>query len=214
MLCIIADDHPIYRSPIVSVFQKEFNDAKIIEADSLDGLYDVVGKKLKPDLILLDLNMPGVQGYSGLIFLQGIYPETPIIIVSANATEEIVLTSLEYGAKAFVSKSSSIETIIEKINMVLRGDECNSLENLSQTKVSDQDKDMVLKIKLLTPRQFQILMLVAKGYLNKQIADELFISLSTVKNQVSTILKTLCLSSRTHIAVVVKRLDVNEKDLF
>lgn len=209
MRCLIAEDHPLYRDAIINLIQKAFAEIEVIEAHCLNDLQDVVSKKNHFDFVLLDLNIPGVYGFSGLLFLQGQLPKTPIIVISANESNEIIKKAYSYGAAAFVPKSSSTNKIIDAITKAINGEK--TVINIDANEEYEEDIKIYNNIKNLSPRQFEILIMLTDGLLNKQIAAELNLSISTVKCHISAIIKTLGVRTRTHAALIAKKLDVSDK---
>ncbi|THB68104.1 MAG: DNA-binding response regulator [Gammaproteobacteria bacterium] len=207
MICLIADDHPMYRSAIAGMLRLDFPEFELLEASSMKEIMKISDNKVKPDFVLLDLTMPGVSGFSALLFSLSAWPDASVIILSANTSNDVADKSIAFGASAFVSKQAAADEVAETIRRVINSEE-KIIVGLE--KLITEDSIMAGKLKKLTPRQFEIVLLVAEGYLNKQIADKLFLSLSTVKNQVSTILKFLELSSRTHLALVMKKFEVED----
>lgn len=209
MRCLIAEDHPLFRDAIKGLLQKAFPEIEISEAHCLKSLQSVVDNSNHFDFVLLDLNIPGVYGFSGLLFLQGQLEDTPIIVISANESPDIISKAYNYGADAFIPKSSSTEIIINTITKAMNG------EKIEQPFVdgieSQEEIETYKNIKKLSPRQFEILLMLTGGLLNKQIAAELDLSLSTVKCHISAIIKTLQVNTRTHAALIAKKLDISDK---
>lgn len=209
MKCLIAEDHPLFRDAIKGLLTQAFSDISITEAQCLKSLQQAVENDNDFDFVLLDLNIPGVYGFSGLLFLQGQLEETPIIVISASESPDIIQKAHSYGASAFIPKSSSTSIIVDTINKIMNGEEIKP----PQDKLTDSQDDLETyqNIKKLSPRQFEILLMLTDGLLNKQIASELDLSLSTVKCHISAIIKTLGVNTRTHAALIAKKLDVSDK---
>ena len=160
------------------------------------------------DLILTDLAMPGSQWLEALQKIHHQLPETPIIILSAVFDKEIVQKSIELGAAGYIPKTSSNAVIISAINLVLSGGVYIPKELLQDTLQNDfnmlkeieklpETDDISEKVKILTPRQIDVLRLIAKGKSNKQIAFDLGLSEGTVKLHITAILKILNVYNRT-----------------
>lgn len=209
MKCLIAEDHPLFKDAIKRLLAQAYTDISISEAQCLKSLQQVVESTDGFDFVLLDLNMPGVYGFSGLLFLQGQLKEVPIIVISANDSQEIIQKAHNYGAAAFISKSSPTEIIIDTINKIMNGEEIIPSSQIPTD--SQDDLTAYQNIKKLSPRQFEILLMLTDGLLNKQIASELNLSISTVKCHISAIIKTLGVNTRTHAALLAKKLDVSDK---
>lgn len=208
MRCLIAEDHPLFRDAIKGLLQKAFPGIDIYEAHCLKNLQSVVETTNRFDFVLLDLSIPGVYGFSGLLFLQGQLKDTPIIVISANETGKIINKSLNYGAAAFIPKSSSTEVMLDTIKKVLNGE--NTEKPFIECDESREDIEISSNIKKLSPRQFEILLMLTDGLLNKQIASNLNLAVSTVKCHISAIIKTLGVNTRTHAALIAKKLDISD----
>ena len=119
---IVADDHPLFREALIHAIGNCVEEAAIIEADSLDTLQDVVQANPEADLLLLDLNMPGVSGFSALAYIRNNHASLPTVIVSAMDDPAVIRRSIQHGASGFIPKSSAIATLEEGIRAVLDGE--------------------------------------------------------------------------------------------
>ena len=108
----IVDDHPLFRDALKQTLAASFDDLRISEAGSLEGLSTLI-EAGDVDLVLLDLSMPGVQGFSGLIYLRSLSPQIPVVIVSANESPAVIRRCLEFGASGFIPKSLGVSRIRE-----------------------------------------------------------------------------------------------------
>jgi DNA-binding NarL/FixJ family response regulator len=210
---IVADDHPLFRAAIKEALEAEQGETNFLEANSFESLQDLVEENREVDLVLLDLHMPGVSGFAGLVYLCKRYPSVPVVIISANEDPLVVQRALEHGAAGFIPKSSSIDTITEAIGAVLMGEIWSpdaSQSNLPGSNVSEMA--MAERMSQLTPQQFKVLMMMSQGLLNKQIAYELGVSEATVKAHVTAIMSKLGVSNRTQAVLAANRLNVNSPD--
>jgi DNA-binding NarL/FixJ family response regulator len=210
---IVADDHPLFRAAIKEALEAEQGETNFLEANSFESLQDLVEENREVDLVLLDLHMPGVSGFAGLVYLCKRYPSVPVVIISANEDPLVVQRALEHGAAGFIPKSSSIDTITEAIGAVLMGEIWSpdaSQSNLPGSNVSEMA--MAERMSQLTPQQFKVLMMMSQGLLNKQIAYELDVSEATVKAHVTAIMSKLGVSNRTQAVLAANRLNVNSPD--
>ena len=103
---LIADDHPLFREAIINVIENSFEGCQTLETEDLDSALEIAQNEEELDLILLDLNMPGMNGLNGLITLRNDLPTVPVVIVSAEEDKQIVLQAITYGAVGFITKSS------------------------------------------------------------------------------------------------------------
>ena len=207
---IIADDHPLFRAALKQAVAQAVSGAEIIEADSLESVRGCVEANSDADLVLLDLHMPGAQGFSGLVFLRGQYPGVPVIVVSGSEQMHVMKRALDFGASGFIPKSSPLETISEAIVAVLEGNEWlpQELEASMGDLVTDEDQKFADAIASLTPQQFRVLTMLTEGLLNKQIAYDLSVSEATIKAHVTAILRKLGVHSRTQAVISAQRLSV------
>ena len=206
----IVDDHPLFRDALRQALSDKFSDLIISEAGSLDGLSGALEGKSETDLVLLDLAMPGVKGFSGLMYLRAQYPEIPVVVVSANEDPSAIRRCIEFGASGFIPKSLPVETIREAVRTVLEG-EVWTPPDLDLGEVGDgESADLVARLATLTPQQVRVLMMLSEGLLNKQIAYKLSVSEATIKAHVSAILQKLGVDSRTQAVIAVNKIEGQE----
>lgn len=211
---LIADDHPLFREAITNVIQSAFPDSQTQETDDLDTALAQALEQDDIDLILLDLNMPGMHGLSGLMNLRNQAPTIPVVIVSAENDKQIVLQAITYGAVGFISKSSSREEMTRALTQILSGSVYLPSDIIRSTR-SDPDHSRSQKqaslppelLESLTRRQLLVLERMAKGESNKQIAYHLDIAETTVKAHVSAILRKLGVHNR--VQAILSASDIN-----
>ncbi len=202
----IVDDHPLFRGALNQALSASMN-AEFQEAGSLDQLNEQLEKSKDVDLVLLDLNMPGVQGLSGLMFLRAQYPEVPVVVCSANEDPGTIKRCIEFGASGFVPKSQPIERIRDAVKKVLGGEVWTPPEIDLSAALDEETSDMLSRLSSLTPQQVRVLMMLSEGLLNKQIAYKLSVSEATIKAHVSAILQKLGVDSRTQAVIAVNKID-------
>ncbi|MCH9806131.1 MAG: response regulator transcription factor [Alphaproteobacteria bacterium] len=205
----IVDDHPLFRGALNQALSSSLN-TSIQEAGSLDGLSKQLESSKDIDLVLLDLNMPGVQGLSGLMFIRAQYPDVPVVVCSANEDPGTIKRCIELGASGYVPKSQPIEQIREAVGKVLNGDVWTPPEIDLSGELDEQTTDMLSRLSTLTPQQVRVLMMLSEGLLNKQIAYKLSVSEATIKAHVSAILQKLGVDSRTQAVIAVNKIDSRE----
>ena len=203
---LIVDDHPLFRDALRQALSGGGSDLEISEAGSLDSLIAHLTRHEGCDLVLLDLRMPGVQGFSGLIYLRTEYPNIPVVVVSANEESGVVRKSLDLGASGFIPKSSDTRTIIEAVGTILQGGIWSPPGVGLETPVDPETTDIANRVATLTAQQIRVLMMLKTGLLNKQIAHELRVSEATVKAHVSAVLQKLGVASRTQAVIAASRL--------
>nr|WP_321982915.1 response regulator transcription factor [uncultured Cohaesibacter sp.] len=207
---IIADDHPLFRGALRQTLETIFDQIAIHEAGTLEA----VGEKLEQfedmDLVLLDLSMPGVRGFSGLLYLRAQYPAIPVVIVSASEDVPTIRRCMEFGASGFIPKSLPIDDIAQGIRAVLNGETWVPESIDLSAPYSDEITDLVERLNTLTPQQVRVLMMLSEGLLNKQIAYELSVSEATVKAHVSAILQKLNVDSRTQAVIAAAKIEAGQ----
>ncbi len=205
---IIADDHPLFRAALKQAVTQAVPEVEVIEADSLTALQETVEDHNDADLVLLDLHMPGTNGFTGLVFLRGQNPSMPVVVVSGSEEPRVMKRAIEYGASGFIPKSAPLDVISDAISAVLEGEIWLPQEVADGDAVSDDDAEFAAKLASLTPQQFRVLMMLTEGLLNKQIAYELSVSEATIKAHVTAILRKLGVHSRTQAVIEASRLGV------
>jgi DNA-binding NarL/FixJ family response regulator len=208
---IIADDHPLFRGALRQSVASIMPQARVMEASGMDELNATLSQERDVDLILLDLTMPGVQGFSGLMSLRAQYPELPVVIVSATEEPTVIRRAMDFGASGFIPKSIDIDSIGGAIQAVLAGDTWTPPDvDLSATEDAET-ADLVRRLGTLTPQQVRVLTMLSEGLLNKQIAYELGVSEATVKAHVSAILDKLGVDSRTQAVIAASKIGVTQR---
>ena len=201
---IIADDHPLFREALRQILSQDMPEVELVEAGTLDEVTAAISEN-GADLILLDLKMPGVQGFSGLIYLRARFPEIPVVVVSASEEDHVIRRAMAFGASGFIPKSSSAAQMRDAMRAVLAG-EVAVPEGVSLD-ADDEMDDTARRLSTLTPKQMRVLMMLREGLLNKQIAYELGVSEATIKAHVSAILQKLGVESRTQAVIAASRAD-------
>lgn len=203
---IVADDHPLFRGAVRSALLAVRPDAEVLEAGDFESATRLVVENPEADLVLLDLNMPGSSGLSGLITLRAAQPTVPVVVISAIDDGVTVRRALELGASGYVSKSAGMDEIREAITIIMDGG-VSTPKNLELIKEPDPEvADLIPRIQSLTPQQKRVLAMLAEGLLNKQIAYELSVSEATIKAHVSAILQKLRVDSRTQAVIKLSKL--------
>ncbi|MEE9586728.1 MAG: response regulator transcription factor [Hyphomicrobiaceae bacterium] len=207
---IIVDDHPLFRDALRQALATGMDGLEILEAGGLEELTNLLAGAPDIDLVLLDLSMPGVRSYSGLMYLRAQHPELPVVVVSAAEEPSTIRRCLEFGASGYVPKSLPVDQIRSAIEHVLKGEVWSPPDvDLNATDDGEADQ-LVAKLSTLTPQQVRVLMMLGEGLLNKQIAYELGVSEATVKAHVSAILQKLGVDSRTQAVIAVNKIESGE----
>ena len=207
---IIADDHPLFRGALREAVAGLFERADIGEAGSFDEVAKLLEHGGEVDLILLDLTMPGVRGFSGLMYLRAQYPSVPIIVVSANDDPSVIRRCMDLGTSGFIPKTLGIDDMRAAIKRVLEGGLWTPPDVDLGSGADAEAANLMARLTSLTPQQVRVLMMLSEGLLNKQIAYELDVSEATVKAHVSAILQKLGVESRTQAVIAAAKIEVGQ----
>lgn len=202
---LIADDHPLFRGALRAAISGPFASAHIAEAGSFGDVTADLEQRPDTDLVLLDLKMPGVSGFSGLLYLRAQYPGVPVIVVSALQEPDIIRRCMGFGASGFIPKTLEVDGMRDAIRTVLDGGSWTP-PDLSLAAEDSETADLARRLSSLTPQQVRVLMMLSDGLLNKQIAHELGVSEATVKAHVSAILLKLGVESRTQAVIAAAKI--------
>jgi DNA-binding NarL/FixJ family response regulator len=207
---IVADDHPLFRAAIREALKARHQVTRFLEASSFESLQELVDEQQEVDLVLLDLHMPGVSGFAGLVYLCKQYPSVPVVIISANEDPTVIRRALRHGAAGFIPKSTNIETIMEAIDQVLMGEVWSPSPAAAHPGIENgSELELAERMGQLTPQQFRVLMMMSQGLLNKQIAFQLGVSEATVKAHVTAVMNKLGVSNRTQAVLAASKLAVS-----
>ena len=204
---LVADDHPLFRTAVLHVLRERLPQFRTLEAASAATLGAALQEHPEVELVLLDLSMPGARGFSALLHVRGEYPELPVVIISSNDHPRVIRRAQQFGAVGFIPKSAPAEALGAAIEAVLAGD---SWFPPMAAERSEADAELAARLAQLTPQQFRVLLYLADGLLNKQIAAEMGLAENTVKVHVTAVLRKLACHSRTQAAVLVKGLETED----
>ncbi|MCD5410521.1 MAG: response regulator transcription factor [Clostridiales bacterium] len=200
---LIVDDHSLVREGLKQILELE-NDMKIVGEAGNGEEAIVILNQVKPDIVILDINMPKMNGIQTLRRMKDIDVTTKIIMLTFHEEEEYLRETLNLGANGYVLKDAESESLTKAIREVYVGGTsipqnimtCDFEKQTTYGRnVDEKGKDR------LTKREYEVLTLIAEGISNKEIAGRLFISEKTVKNHVSSILKKIGVSDRTQAAI-------------
>ncbi|MGC1778128.1 MAG: response regulator transcription factor [Xanthobacteraceae bacterium] len=207
---LIADDHPLFRGALREAVNGLFDRVDVAEAGSFEEIPEILERGVDVDLILLDLRMPGVRGFSGLMYLRAQYPHLPIVVVSANDDPAVIRRCMEFGASGFIPKTLGIEAMRQAIARVLEGGVWTPPDVDLHGGSDAETAATIARLATLTPQQVRVLMMLSGGLLNKQIAHELGVSEATVKAHVSAILQKLDVESRTQAVIAAGKIEAGQ----
>lgn len=195
---LIADDHPLFRQALTYIAESHFTLNEIIHTASHDETIEKLNTN-DIDWLFLDLNMPGSDGINTLSTIRKNFPKLPIIIVSANESQEIVSACFKHNIAGFIGKSTPPGEIDVAIEKIIQGEQ-HSPDFDPSTSSSDS------KIDQLTASQLNILFQIGMGKLNKQIAADLNVTEATIKAHITQIYKKLNINNRTQAALIAKKI--------
>lgn len=181
-------------------------------AGDLEDLRQQLRETKSVEMVLLDLNMPGTTGFSGLMSIRSEFQDIPVIVVSASEDPTTIRKCIELGASGFIPKSSGVENIVEGIKAVQSGEVWTPPNIDIDADMDEASTELLGRIQSLTPQQTRVLSMLAEGLLNKQIAYELGVSEATVKAHVSAVLLKLDVDSRTQAVIVMNKIGANLSD--
>lgn len=204
---IVADDHPLFRSAMKQVVEGILGN-NILEAASFGETLILLKHNPDVDLVFLDLKMPGNEGLTGLTTLRNSFPDILVVIVSAEENPVMVRKAMDFGSIGYIPKSTPLPIIADAVRQILDGEQWLPDDMFNQVSQLDgsQDQAFASKLEQLTPHQYRVLQLMADGLLNKQIAYQLQVSESTIKQHVSAVLHKLGFNNRTQAGVLFKQI--------
>ncbi len=207
---MIADDHPLFRGAMREAVTGLFERIDIAEAGTFNEVAELLERGSDVDLVLLDLTMPGVRGFSGLMYLRAQYPSVPVIVVSANDDPAAIRRCMEFGASGFIPKTLGVEAMRTAISRILSGGVWTPPDVDLSAGSDAETAELMARMATLTPQQVRVLMMLSEGLLNKQIAYQLGVSEATVKAHVSAILQKLGVESRTQAVIAAAKIETGQ----
>ena len=207
---LIADDHPLFREALKGAVQRVIPGVQLMEADSVEALYALAEQHPDADLVLMDLNMPGAQGFNALVYLRSLHPQLPIVVVSAREEATVMRRALDHGAFGFIPKSADSDTIGHALGTILDGERWAPAEAHNVPPTPNEEREVGQRLRELTPQQFRVLQMLGVGRLNKQIAYDLGVSEATIKAHVTAILRKLGVTNRTQAVLMAGKLAIDD----
>lgn len=207
---VIADDHALVRSALRLILEGDPDLAVLGEAADGQGALDAA-RRLRPDVILLDLHMPGRDGVWAAQRISELVPEVRVLVLTAFDTDRLVSSALRAGAVGFLLKDGSPEQLLEAVHSAASGERPFSAAVLEQLVAATAMKAPSCQApSSLTEREREVAVLVAQGLVNSEIADHLGIGPATVKTHVSALLEKFGVRNRVQLAVVVAQCQLAE----
>jgi DNA-binding NarL/FixJ family response regulator len=204
---LIADDHPLFRGALREAVSGLLEKVDIAEAGTFDEVTELLEHGGDIDLIFLDLTMPGMRGFSGLMYLRAQYPSVPVTVVSANDDPTAIRRCMEFGASGFIPKTLGVDAMRSAVSRILGGGVWTPPDVNLRAGADTESAELMARMATLTPQQVRVLMMLSEGLLNKQIAYQLSVSEATVKAHVSAILQKLGVESRTQAVIAAAKIE-------
>ncbi|OCA88263.1 DNA-binding response regulator [Bacillus sp. FJAT-27225] len=213
---VIIDDHQLFREGVKRILEFEKSFDVVAEGDDGTSALDLI-KEHDPDVVIMDINMPNLNGVEATALVMERYPETKIIILSIHDDENYVMHALQTGARGYLLKEMDADALIEAVKVVAAGgsylhpkvthnlvNEYRRLVGAAEESAAAglQQTEIRRPLHLLTRRECEVLQMLADGKSNRGIGEALYISEKTVKNHVSNILQKMNVNDRTQAVVV------------
>lgn len=203
---IIADDHMMIREGLKQLLELDGTMKVIAEANDGEECLNLLNKKIHPDILLLDINMPKKNGIEVLEYIKQNKISVKVLILTVHNEVEYLLKAVDIGIDGYLLKDSSYDELKEAIDVVISGNTYIQPSLLPALNESMEDYALDKeKIECLTKRELDVLRLISEGCSNKKISDELTISERTVKNHISHIFRKIDVEDRTQAAVFAIR---------
>jgi len=194
---LIADDHPVVREGLHAMLSREHDFEVVGEAEGgIEAIKKV--KELTPDVVLMDLRMPELDGVEAMRQIKSVKPDTQFIILTTYSDDEYIFHGIEAGARAYLLKDAPREELFKAIRAVYHGE--SLIQPVVASKILDRFSELSRQAQsgvVISERELQVLQLMAKGAANKEIAAKLSITQSTVKTHVTNIFQKLDVTDRT-----------------
>jgi two-component system, NarL family, nitrate/nitrite response regulator NarL len=198
---VIADDHPHARQAIMAILEEANQFTVVGQAKNGKEAIELCGEHL-PDLLLIDIEMPVLDGLSATKIIKEKFPFIKVIILSVSDNVGDLFTAIQYGAQGYLLKNMDPDDWLQYLHSMVDGsnEATRDLAGKLLYQFRERDTQNAPAIGSLTPREKEILLLVSEGLTNKQIAEQLFIAENTVKNHIKNLLEKLGLENRVQLA--------------
>ncbi len=204
---LVCDDHPVLRAGLRLILKKEKEFQLVGEAESVEQAVELA-VHLQPDLILLDITMPGVNGLDAIPLLQAAAPKAKVLILTVHDEEIYFFQTLQAGAAGYVLKDASVSELLAALQLVMQGGvpiPHKLVPKLLNDYTDQADQQVVPGSDTLSTREREILSRIRKGCTNKQIAEELYLSVRTVERHRSSIMRKAGLQNRAELVAYAVR---------
>ncbi|CAH2716465.1 Transcriptional regulatory protein DegU [Neobacillus rhizosphaerae] len=207
---LIADDHPHARQAIMEILEEESLFTIVGQAKNGKEAIELCGEHL-PDILLIDIEMPVLDGLEATKIIKEKYPFIKVIILSVSDNVGDLFTSIQYGAQGYLLKNMDPDDWLQYLRSIVDGSNSATRDLAGKLLYQFRERDLqnTTKNSSLTPREKEILLLVSEGLTNRQIAENLFIAENTVKNHIKNLLEKLGLENRVQLASYAVKYIVN-----
>jgi DNA-binding NarL/FixJ family response regulator len=212
MKILLSDDHPLFREGVKPILEKLDPDVEIIEAADFPSAFECMRQAGEVDLALMDLYMPGMSGIDGIIRFRAMFPETPLVVLSASERLEDMQKPLAAGALGYISKSSPSETILNALRHVLAGGVYTTPSSLLDGEEAPPPHTASKRYPALSDRQIQVLRYLVQGLSNRQIGECLDVTEGTIKLHLVAIFRILKVANRTEAVLVAQKMGLDAID--
>ena len=206
MRALIIDDHPLIQEIVPTVLARALGQVSITTEATLEGGLEKAGAIEQPDLVMLDLGLPGCQGLDALSRFRKKFPQVPVVVLSATADRRLILAALEAGVRGYITKTAKPDVMIAALRLIAAGGiyvPPEALEEPMEQALAPRRRQA--RELDLTERQREVLQLMLKGYNNERIAAELAIAPNTVKQHAHAIFMALGVSTRAEAVIAATR---------
>lgn len=210
MQVMIVEDQPLVVEGLRSVLTEIDSEPDVRCALLASRAVAMLRSGLRPDLVMLDLNLPDAEGTSLLVQLRSEFPDVPVVVISAQDDRHTITEAIDQGAMGFISKSSTTSVLVSALQLVLKGGIYVPQQVLDEAMHPQPPRPSIQDLADigLTPRQIQVLQLLIEGLPNKLICRELGISDGTAKTHISTILRLLNVKNRTQAVFALSQMGI------
>lgn len=199
---LVVDDHPLFCKALCMTLRAMLRFEDVRTAATLSDAVDTLGD-WKPDIVLLDLNLPDVEGFEGLVQIVQAVPQVPVLVVSSMSEAKFITLALQAGAAGFVPKHSEPDLIKEALDRIADGGNWVPPDYAPPATQAEGD-EILARLSELTAQQARILRLVSEGKSNKQIAHEVSVVENTVKTHMTAIMRKLGVTNRTQAVLAAQ----------
>lgn len=206
MRALIIDDHPLIQEIVPTVLAKALGEVSVTAEATLEGGLEKAAAIEQPDLVMLDLGLPGCQGLDALSRFRKRFPQVPVVVLSATADRRLILAALEAGVRGYITKTAKPDVMIAALRLIAAGGIYVPPEALEEpVEQPPAPRRRQARELDLTGRQRDVLRLMLKGYNNERIAAELAIAPNTVKQHAHAIFMALGVSTRAEAVIAATR---------